>query len=493
MGHITGDSSSISALSSLYVLGFNRHFKMLRRKRKGKRIISCLSLFYLCGNGREETWGINLFLLWNSFFFSFPLPPSINREASEGECWAEQRNDTPFIQVLLSDEIDSSVINLSSSFNSNKSLIKYSKHCWTFSLLCIIYAACLLFFSLKQLAILHLVSQPEKTTCHCRMISAVCYLCPPDPCHVMHTHTLPLRGDVQSWPQGKKHHSCWDPFDCNVSVQFCPAGWLTRKRAWEFLFRTNVRILVSDNWCKPDTAPLISMLIFATDVSDSSFFPWKLCHMKIKESQLQPLCLSRCCWTRPCLKYKKPHRAWRQIAMVSSTLTNDYGNDEKGKGRLSLLLHQLLQQPSTLLLLCSLLPCSLGTLPQQGSRHPHRKHNCDNPARPWPPQGTLACVKCFSVSCPDRTITKICLILFISSCLCSPEPHRVAHRQGRKRRAVNAFLCPSAWSDSNFSSYDFTLSKAMFMCLCAGLEVGNEQWAVWDTKPSCKHARKWGI
>jgi len=113
----------------------------------------------------------------------------------------------------------------------------------------------------------------------------------------------------------------------------------------------------------------------------------------------------------------------------------------KENSRLSLLLHQLLQQPPTLLLLCSALPCSLGTLHQQGNRHPRGKHDSDSPARPWPPQGMLSHVKCFSVSRPDGMIKKIGLILFISSGLCPPEPGRVAHRQtGEEAKSSKCIL-----------------------------------------------------
>lgn len=197
---------------------------------------------------------------------------------------------------------------------------------------------------------------------------------------------------------------------------------------------------------------------------------------KDKESQLQPPCLSRCCWTWPCLEYKKPHSDWMQIDMLPSTLTNEYGNDEKGNSKLSLLLHQLLQQPPTLLLLCSVLPCSLGTLPQQSNRHPHGKHNGDSPARPQPPQGMLSCVKCFSVSCPGGIIKKICLILFISSCLCPPKPGGVAHRQtgGSKEQQM---LSHVHLSDLTVIYLARILHEAnCCVCVsCAGLEVGNEQ------------------
>lgn len=90
------------------------------------------------------------------------------------------------------------------------------------------------------------------------------------------------------------------------------------------------------------------------------------------------------------LGIKKSHGGQRKIDMLPSTLTNEYGSDQRGNSRLSLLLHRLIQQPPPLILIC---PCP-----------------CDNPARPQPPQGTLSHVKGFAVSCPDRIMKKICLI-----------------------------------------------------------------------------------
>jgi len=81
--------------------------------------------------------------------------------------------------------------------------------------------------------------------------------------------------------------------------------------------------------------------------------------------------------------------------VLPSLLTSKYGNDEKGSSRLSLLLHQLLQQPPTLLLL----PISLLTgMQAQDNEHPHGKQDGDSPARSRPAQGVLLCIKCLSAS-----------------------------------------------------------------------------------------------
>lgn len=118
----------------------------------------------------------------------------------------------------------------------------------------------------------------RKTTCHCRMISAACW--------AMHTQTLPLRGDMQPWPQGKKINNYRDTLGSQC-VYAILTSWLAyQKEGLIFLFGRNVRILISDKQCKSGAAPLISMLIFAADITDVRFltpapFPVN-CHVKIK-------------------------------------------------------------------------------------------------------------------------------------------------------------------------------------------------------------------
>lgn len=127
---------------------------------------------------------------------------------------------------------------------------------------------CSMFVILVLKATLYIMScfSARKTTCRCRMISAVCYLCTSDPRRVMHTRTLPLRGDIQSWPQGKKKSQLLG----YVLIAMCLcnfdqlAGLPESKSDIFYLERLSVF------WSQLSGVNLaqILILIFATDISD---------------------------------------------------------------------------------------------------------------------------------------------------------------------------------------------------------------------------------
>lgn len=132
---------------------------------------------------------------------------------------------------------------------------------------------CSMFVILVLKATLYIMScfSARKTTCHCRMISAVCYLCPSDPCRVMHTRTLPLRGDSQSWPQGKKSQLLRYVLIAMCLCNFDQLAGLPESESDIFYLERMSIILISVKQCKSGIDPLISIVIFASDISAVRF------------------------------------------------------------------------------------------------------------------------------------------------------------------------------------------------------------------------------